>query len=290
MNCLGLFLLLATNPDAGPGRDAGIPSWAPHLRPVDTLEGSYALRKWGEGYVYEDARFEARVAPDGTVTFKNRHGSAEFIPFGWLAKSRKQPPASSFDRSARDPYASRQTPWLQPPPETQNPSGKMEQNEVCPPSSSCWFLPTTNAIGVTVSFDLTDEIMRTLGRDPYARDKARFLSATFEFRIKLAIEERKRQMKKALDDFPRYLDDLWADTRYSSRERRRILYELWYEMDNTPEGDRAARMIDGFVRRRLPCGTADGYTPGELDAFRRSHPDRPFRPGETCGQPAVEQK
>jgi len=127
-----------------------------------------------------------------------------------------------------------------------------------------------------------------LGKDPYALDKARFLSATFEFRIKLAIAQRKLQMRKALDDLPQVLDDLWADGRYSARERRRILYELWYEMDRTPEGDRAALMIEAFIRRQLPCDVADGYTPGELNAFRKSHPDRPFSPGEACSKAGVE--
>jgi len=79
------------------------------------------------------------------------------------------------------------------------------------------------AIEVSGGFDLTDEIMRGLGKDPYALDKARFLSATFEFRMKLAIAQRKLQMRKALDELPQVLDDLWADGRYSARERRRIL-------------------------------------------------------------------
>ena len=43
-------------------------------------------------------------------------------------------------------------------------------------------------------------------------------------------------MKSALEHLPERLDELWADQRYSPRERRRILYELWLETDQTPAG------------------------------------------------------
>jgi hypothetical protein len=285
-----LLFLLAAAPDAGPRRDAGIPPWAPRLRPVDLLEGSYGLRRWGEGYRYEDQKFEARVAPDGTVSFKDKHGGGSVLtPFSWVGKSRAQQLQQQHlpERSARDPAAYRHTPWIAPPGPSENPRA-MPQGERCPPGSSCYALPTNMAVEVRGSFDLTDELMRALGKDPNALDKARFLSATFEFRMKLAIAERKRLMKKALDDLPRYLDDLWADTRYSPRERRRLLYELWYETDRTAEGQRAAQTMDAFIRRRLPCGGGDGYTPGELDAFRTSHPDRPFSAGDPCAGPPAE--
>jgi hypothetical protein len=283
----GLLLMLAATPDAGPVRDANIPPWVPQLRPLDTVEGSYRLRKWGEGYVYEDSKFEARVAPDGTVSFKDMHGGASlFTPFSWIGKSRAQQ-RTLPERTGRDPVAYRRTPWVAPPDPPSN-SHTMPMEEVCPPSSSCYFPERQMMVEARGSFDLTDELMRALGKGPYILDKAHFLSATFEFRMKLAIEERKRLMKRALDDLPRYLDDLWADDRYSPRERRRILFELWYDVDRTPEGDRAAKTIDAFIKRRLPCERADGYTPGERDAFRKSHPDRSFPASDGCGRPPPE--
>ena len=285
----GLLLLLAATPDAGPRRDASIPLWAPQLRPDNSLEGSYGLRKWGEGYVYQDQKFEARVAPDGTVSFKDTHLNASlFTPFSWIGKTRAQQRQKALpERPGRDPVAYRHTPWIAPH-EPRSSVRDVPQEEICPPSSSCHALPMPMAVEVSGSFDLTDELMGSLGKDPSALDKARFLSATFEFRMKLAIAQRKQQMRTALNDLPKSLDVLWADARYSPRERRRILYELWYEMDRTPEGDRAALMIEAFIRRQLPCDVADGYTPGELNAFRKSHPDRPFSPGEACGKAGVE--
>jgi hypothetical protein len=288
---VGLLLLAALAPDAGIAPDVGIPAWIPQLRPIDKLEGSYPLHQWGDGYVYQDSKFEARVAPDGTVSFKDKHGTVSLVtPWSWMSKLRGKPEPPLPERTAQDPAAGRRAPWLPPPEQTQNPKRSMPQEEVCPPSSSCYSQSTYSAIQVVGSFDLTDEIMRALGQDPYALDKARFLSATFEFRINLAIEARKLAMKKALDHLPGYLDELWADDRYSPRERRRILYELWYETDHTPDGGRAAKLMDAFIKRRLPCGAANGYTSGELEAFGRSHPERPFTPAEGCPSSPAEHR
>jgi hypothetical protein len=253
------------------------------------MEASYGLNAWGEGYVYSDRAFEARISPDGTVRFEDKHVNASpFTPFSWVGKTRAQQRQQQVlpERPGRDPVVYRLTPWIAPH-EPRRTAHDIPQEELCPPSSSCSALPMTAAIEVNGSFDLTDEIRRGLGKEPDALDKARFLSATFEFRMKLAVTQRKRQMRKALGELPQVLDELWADARYSSRERRRLLYELWYEMDRTPEGDRAAKMIEAFILRRLPCDGADGYTPGELDAFRKTHPDRLFSPGETCGKAAT---
>jgi hypothetical protein len=129
--------------------------------------------------------------------------------------------------------------------------------------------------------------MRGLGQHPYRTDKARFLSATFEFRIKLAMEARKHDLMSALDRLPEGLDELWSDRRYSARERRRILAELWLEMDRTGEGGegrRAAGIIEQFIRRRLPCGAPDAYTKEELEALAKQHPEQPFVHGYGCEQ------
>jgi len=214
VNPIFVILLASLGADAGSNPDAGLPPWAPRLKPAGLEDAaSYVLRERGEGYVWENSQFEARVGRDGVVTFKDKRH------YG--------------------------------------------------------------------TFDLTDEIMRMLGQDPYGLEKTRFLSATFEFRINLAIEARKIDVKKALDRLPSYLDDLWGDDRYTPQERRRILYELWSEIDRTPDGDRAARIIEDFVRHHLPCGSPDAYTKSELEAFAKSHPERRFAPIDECaGNPA----
>lgn len=286
MNLVGFVFLAALGADGGIAPDAGIPLWVPRTKRIDvSSEAEYGLRRAGEGYVYDTPHFEARVGHDGVVHFTDHKGSASTFPFSFLAKGQDRPTSTVPDRSLRDPAAGRRAPWMPPRSETDPVMRPLVQSEICPPSSSCYSPFTgnrTNTVGVRGSFDLTDEILRALGHDPYSLEKARFLSATFEFRIQMAIEARKADLKQAIEHLPARINDLWGDERYSARERRRILYELWYETDQSPDGARAATIIRDFVYRKLPCGTADSYTRGEVDTFAKAHPERLLLPPANC--------
>jgi hypothetical protein len=265
--------------------DAGTPRWLPSTRPIDLSERTYNLRRAGEGYVYDDVRFEARIARDGVVTFKDKRGYVSVPTLPYLGKG-PPPQGPTLEGVIRDYLRNRRRhgppsppPELEPPPPL---SRKLEPSEVCPPRSPCHVLPVPSSVEVRGGFDLTDEIMRAHGQDPYAYEKARFLSATFEFRIRMAIEARKADLKSSLAILPERLDELLGDERYSARERRRILYELWYETDATAEGERAARAIEDAIRRLLPCGSALAYPRDELEAFHALHPERRFPAAADC--------
>jgi hypothetical protein len=287
MNLTGLvvFAVLAAspNPDAGVGRDAGPPPWVPRSKRVDLVEEAYyGLRREGDGYVYESAQFEAHVARDGVVTFQDKRGSLTLWPLPSSFKSAPRPKGPTLESTLRDYFGKRRKPAPPPAPDPGPPPHRIDWNDLYPEGSNGDTRGKPMMLTVHGNFDLTDEIMRAYGQDPYAREKARFLSATFEFRIRMAITAHKADMKSALAHLPERLEELWSDERYTARERRRILYELWYETDQTPEGERAARAIDAFIRRRLPCGSPEGYTGGELDAFARLHPERRFPVAADC--------
>ena len=272
--------------DAGAGRGDARPPWVPTTKPVRVSEEAYyGLRRSGDGYVHDTPNFEAHVARDGVVSFKDKHASVAglFFPIGAL-KNLPRPKGPTLESTLRDRLGKRRRSPSPPPPAEPPPPlpNTIDWNAICPPGSTCDKRLDPTLLQVRGNFDLTDEIMRAHGQDPYAREKARFLSATFEFRIKLALEARKADMKAALADLPEPLDELWADQRYSPRERRRILYELWLEMDQTPQGERAAGAITDFVRRRLPCGASDGYSAEELAALQSAHPERRFPPAMDC--------
>lgn len=292
MNYFGLALLVALPSDAGHYPDAGAPLSAPlpaspdggaERDHVSFVEGGYSLRVSGHDYLYKGPTFEALIAPDGTVSFKDKHASLGFVPFGWLAIPRAQREPRMLERTPGEPSV-QGSPWLPPSERAHPPRRTPDQRELCPPSSSCWTpLPMTGSIVAgTAGGDVTDQLMQGLGDDPYGREKAKFLSSTFAFRMKLALDAYKEQLSETLDFFPQRLEALWADTRYSPRERRRIIYELWSQTDSTPVGKRVAQMIDLFVRRRLSCGTPDGFTRSELKALRALQPQRVFAPG-ACG-------
>ena len=133
----------------------------------------------------------------------------------------------------------------------------------------------------TFTFDLSDEFVRELGHGTaYPYPKANFLAATFKRRTAMAAEVSSRQMRAARAELPRQLDALWDDTRYRRRERRRIVFLLWQELDkSSAEGRSAATAIDAWIRKRLPRGSADAYNDQELDAYSRERSGEPaFNP------------
>jgi len=275
MNLACGLLVAFLSAETPSNRDAGAPPWLPrtkHLQVSD--QAAYGLARSGESYTYETPHFQARVARDGVVSFKDKHGSSSFaFPFFPFIGSAPPPRGPTLESTLRDHFSKRRRPPPEPPAEPAPLPNRLEQNEVCPRNSPCHWESLPLAIVVQGSFDLTDEIMRGLGQDPYGQEKAHFLSATFEFRIKLAIEARKADLTQAFEHLPARLDELLGDERYSPRERRRILYELWYETESSPEGVRATNIIRAFIQRRLSCGTADGFTRAELEAFAKVHPD-----------------
>lgn len=277
------FLIAAVTLGADAGGtvhpDAGVPLWvAARAHQASPLQKEYQLRRSQDGYVYKERAFEARVARDGVVTFHDRR--AFFNRVGLIRKP--TPPAGEtetlqgllFGRKAK-----RRQPVAPFEPLPGSPADRLEPSEICPRNSPCYALPDNLIVaGAGGTMDLTDEIMRALGQDPYRVEKARFLAATFEVRIKLAVAAHREDMRKSLDRLPDVLADLWGDSRYSARERRRVLFELWRETDSTPEGVRAANTIERFIQRQLPRGSPDAYTPAELQAYPRSEPGRVFSP------------
>jgi hypothetical protein len=142
----------------------------------------------------------------------------------------------------------------------------------------------------TFSFDLTDEFVRELAHGTaYPYPKANFLAATFERRTAMAAEVNSRQMRAARADLPHQLDALWDDTRYRRRERRRIVFLLWQEVDrSSADGRSTAATIEAWIRKRLPRGSPDAYNDQELDAYSHERRGVPaFNPyGASSGSPS----
>ena len=109
---------------------------------------------------------------------------------------------------------------------------------------------------------------------PYA--EADFLAATFKRRTAMAANVSSQQMRAAQLELPTQLDALWADTRYQRRERRRIIFLLWRELETVEANGRsAATTIEAWVRKRLPRGSPDGYGDQELAAYFRENQNEP---------------
>jgi hypothetical protein len=283
-----MVITLGTEPGAAGRADAGIPVWLmAGPAPTDSPQ-KYQLRRVGDGYAYEEQTFEAKIARDGVVSFHDKKSTLNTL--GLLLGPRPNPAGTPtlqgllFGRKRRPPVVP-QTPL------PGSPADKLEASVVCPDraSSSCaasyeYLSNALIVLGAKGTMDITDEILRALGQDPYRVQKARFLAATFEVRMKMATAAQREDEFTSLDRLPAALATLWRDARYSVRERRRVLFELWCEADSPLDGPQVRTIIEAFIRRELPCGSPDAYTPAELQDSRAAAAGQKFSPYGDCGR------
>jgi hypothetical protein len=145
--------------------------------------------------------------------------------------------------------------------------------------------------GVTFrpNMDLTDLMLKARGEDPLAARKRRFLRLTEELRDGMADENRVKTLSQSKVRAGHNLDRVWSDPSYSFATKRRLLFQLWdecdepqREQDDRPEakaGLRARRHILGYVRQKLPPGSAEAFSPDELRRLNsRRESSGPFEP------------
>ena len=228
-------------------------------------EPSYRLRPTQDGgFDYQDTRFKAVIAPDGRVSFTDQHVNSKFhlIP---LFPQSHPPGTPTLESTLRDLLRRRRTPApprQEPIPERPRAAGPLTERDRRRMEE---FNRTVPIVATTGTFDLTDEYLRMLGEDPYRYEKAKFLSTTFEMRLKLAAQSQVHDLRRSLHDLPTRLERLWVDSSNPPGARRLIICSLYRELGDDKSLE-ASRVINHFVRMRLPQGTPDSYTPAELTA------------------------
>jgi hypothetical protein len=145
--------------------------------------------------------------------------------------------------------------------------------------------PEAGVVGAGVHFDITDQLMRAHGMDPYWSAKLQYLEETSDERNGMAVVDRGNKIRESLARLPAFLDKVWRDTRYTPAQRRLVLFQLWDECaesgpdDVVRAGDEVRSTIEAFVRRHLAPGSADAYPADELDTLNATRGSkRPFRP------------
>lgn len=228
----------------------------------------YDLRPAGDGsgdLLYDATTFSARVARDGSVTFKDvrirmlklfepflpkagpRNVPSLFTTINSLARNRGVP---TVDENAQTDDS-----YLIMPNQTRYRPDWREGCRNCP-------RPYADAVPVMAvggRFDLTDEVMRFSGQDPYRYEKAKFLAGTRELRVGMAVKTHRENLRRAAEALPPLLEQLACDAGRSFPERRAIIEKLREELDDaTAEGHAAAELMTTFLSRRF--GT-DGGAP-----------------------------
>ena len=154
--------------------------------------------------VYEGPGFVARIAGDGSVQFKDNHVSAiNFLPWLPTTGPRNVPSVQStvteLLRGKKAPAPTNvpnDTSFLLVPPPTPY---RPDPREAC---RQCDLPPMLPLLGVSGNFDLTDEVMRLSGQDPYRSAKARFLLLTRDLRVGMAARRHAEDLRKARTPSP----------------------------------------------------------------------------------------
>ena len=239
----------------------------PEVRPN---EGTYTLwRGPDRTHVFRHPEFEARVAPDGHVVFEDAHPPA-IGPFGKTyrrAGDERPSLAGALQDVARADR--RQRSVVDAPVCAHNPDPRL------PPSAKC--RRSALPISVSGSFDLTDEMLDRVGPGWNRLEKAKFLSATFEFRMKLAAQHRQPLPPDPIELSAR-LDDVWRDERYTLRERRRMICLVWAGLSSSdPEARQTSDILLGWIAHQAPRAGPTAFSSEEIAACAADG-DRPFRP------------
>jgi len=244
----------------------------PPASSTSPLDDRYELRRAKDGtgeLVYDGPGFTARIARDGSVRFDDKRltllRSWSLLPFAPLPMPRGRPSLqSTFEdlvarRDSRGP--GRGDPPADPRPEPPPLIPRMspyrpDPSEVCQYPRDCYFQAWIVVVGVGGTFDLTDELIRLSGQDPYRRDKARFLAATRELRGGLSARAVAADVRRASTALTERLRSISCDERRSVAERRAFVEALRREMDGDTDDARAAvETITRFVREHFD---ADG--------------------------------
>jgi hypothetical protein len=249
------------------------------LRQVDTEAGFV-------GTVHGDGRVEIRDIPDGRVEFTTGRATVD-----WML---------NFVRAVQSPTKDR--PDLEPPP----PDREDRTNagvQLTPPSP---YGPAPILVGVGGRFGGAADLALRKGQRKQARAKQEFLDSTAPIRAALTRAHVREQQRAAQLRLGQDLATLWRDETRPLAERRRALFELWDDCEESMPGraaplgdepnlDRGAasevdaergrggelmrRRIEAFVRRVAPAGSARAFDEAELSRLNaRRHSRQRFDP------------
>jgi hypothetical protein len=241
--------------------------------------------------IYQGSSFTARVGPDGRVTFKIKRvtdlGLLPLVPrnvylgvpslqsklTATLGRRRPPPPTPTPQEEGPPPETTMLIPHVS--------RYRPDPREAC---RACTEPGGGMAFAVSGRFDLDDEVQLMSGADPHRVKKARFLAATRELRVQMAVRWHAANVRAATVKLPAQLESIACDRSLSVRDRRAILEALAVEMDaGTPEGHAAAITIRDLVASRF--GHPDAGTPAGADPASQGCPDSGGAPAPAPAPP-----
>jgi hypothetical protein len=259
-----LALLLAAADGGAPASGPPSPGPPALLAPLPgqpaPADRPYELKRAKNGdLVYEGPAFTAHIAPDGTARFSDKGVSGVSL-FPWAPMPMRGGGATlqstisdllHHRKPGRRPADASPPPGYQPVIPQMSPY-RPDPSEACKYPRSCYFEAGVVLVGVTGHFDLTDELMRLGGQDPYRQAKAQFLAATADLRGGLAARALAANLRRATAELPATLERIACDGDRSVRERRATIMALRDELNGETQAARdAAVTINRFLETRF---------------------------------------
>jgi hypothetical protein len=139
-------------------------------------------------------------------------------------------------------------------------------------------------VGLSGHFDVTDQVMKLAGQDPYAAVKSRMAKETREQRLCMARRYQGERQKQELFTLSTKVRRIAARAELSAAARRELVFAIWdecmEESDSTTDyGAMARATISSIIREAFPEGSELAYRPAELLAMNRRRSSRqPFAP------------
>jgi hypothetical protein len=133
--------------------------------------------------------------------------------------------------------------------------------------------------GVSGHFDLTDQVMKHAGQDPYAPSKRTIANETREQRLCMARRYQGERLKQELFSLATKVRRLAARVDLSLAERREFVFDIWDECTEESEsgtdyGAMARATILAIAREAFPAGAERAYQPAELLALNQRRSSR----------------
>jgi hypothetical protein len=126
--------------------------------------------------------------------------------------------------------------------------------------------------------DITAYLHRKFVGDPYASRKLKLLDDTRDERVAMGTAYRAEQAARSAELMQKNLERLWVKEPHAVA-RRAALFELWDECGEDEAGLRARAIVIGWIRAKLPKGSASAYTDEEIDALQAQRTSStPFAP------------
>jgi hypothetical protein len=141
--------------------------------------------------------------------------------------------------------------------------------------------------GASLGFDLTDAVDSLMKHELYSAEKRWFLDQTVALRDQLADAFRATELARAKRSLERALERIVASAT-SAPHKHDAVFALWQDCGDDADAASVRRVVEAFVRKRMPEGSDVGFDPAELERLNATRigmrPFDPYRKGD-AGSP-----